>query len=243
MQSTQYAAGKMRDRLLAFTLIELLVTIAIIGILASLLLSTLATAKEKAWRTQCVSNLKQIGVAIEMYTQDHAGRLPGPTWQGMYENYNNDLQYWRMPYYIATYLGLQQPRIVPQAAIMFRCPSAAHRWKEASSGTDPMSLERPLSFIASIRITNVNSGVVTRPFGYPYSSLPTGFTNITEDQMSRKIGEIYNPAISWAMADADQQNADSHGRYYPLQPSKPTHGKVRNQLFFDWHVSAVASEN
>jgi prepilin-type N-terminal cleavage/methylation domain-containing protein/prepilin-type processing-associated H-X9-DG protein len=63
-------------RLLAFTLIELLVVIAIVAILASLLLPVLARAKESGRATQCLSNLHQIGIGLQMYVSDNGNRLP-----------------------------------------------------------------------------------------------------------------------------------------------------------------------
>jgi prepilin-type N-terminal cleavage/methylation domain-containing protein len=64
----------------AFTLIELLVVIAIIGILAALLLPTLSTAKNRASRVTDLSNLKQIMVALHVYTADAGDVLPPPNW-------------------------------------------------------------------------------------------------------------------------------------------------------------------
>jgi len=61
-----------------FTLIELLVVIAIIAILAAILFPVFAQAREKARQTACVSNLKQLGIAFQLYASDNDGNIPSP---------------------------------------------------------------------------------------------------------------------------------------------------------------------
>jgi prepilin-type N-terminal cleavage/methylation domain-containing protein/prepilin-type processing-associated H-X9-DG protein len=60
----------------AFTLIELLVVLAIVGVLASLLLPAMARAKTKAHNAVCVNNLRQLGIAARLYSEDNNNRMP-----------------------------------------------------------------------------------------------------------------------------------------------------------------------
>lgn len=98
----------------AFTLIELLVVIAIIAILASILFPVFARARENARRSSCMSNLKQIGLAIEQYKQDYDGFYPFARLQGLDKKadswYGNFLE----PY-------------IKSRQIVF-CPSAPEDW-------------------------------------------------------------------------------------------------------------------
>jgi prepilin-type N-terminal cleavage/methylation domain-containing protein len=92
-----------------FTLIELLVVIAIIAILAAILFPVFAKAKDAARRTQCFSQMRQLAVAVTMYTEDASGTFPmatnygAPTdsadrlWMGPVKSYVNDQAIYTCP--------------------------------------------------------------------------------------------------------------------------------------------------
>ena len=125
--------ARARRRRHAFTLVELLVVIAIIAVLIGLLLPTLRRARESADKTRCLSNLRQVGVYLQMYQNQFRGQLPIYT-----IGYSARLGHFlyvgnvgSVPLNDFTGLGLMVPaNIVPDGAEsaqarVFFCPTAA----------------------------------------------------------------------------------------------------------------------
>jgi len=131
----------------AFTLIELLVVIAIIAILAAMLLPALSRAKSKAQQAVCLSNLKQWGLADNMYLDDNTQAFPFPRYQDGYASsaeqdnpiwlsiptYHNqhegdDVWFNSLPSYIANkplYVWASNPTDFYGSKSIFTCPTAA----------------------------------------------------------------------------------------------------------------------
>lgn len=84
LNSARPAVRLTPSRIFGFTLIELLVVIAIIAILASMLLPALGRAKDKARTTKCFNNLRNLGMAAQMYAMDYDDFVPGDTFAGGY---------------------------------------------------------------------------------------------------------------------------------------------------------------
>ena len=148
-----------RRRTNAFTLIELLVVIAIIAILAAILFPVFAQAREKARAISCMSNLRQIGFASAMYTQDNDETLPlGYTWDQNNGAWGGDMWTVSLQPYIQK-MGPANGNIIngelTGIANVFTCPSI-HFTKD----------------------TNGNTVGNTVAYGYNKNATTTGWTTI-----------------------------------------------------------------
>ena len=176
---------KKRSLSVGFTLIELLVVIAIIAILASMILPALAHSKEKARRIYCISNVKQISVAMKMYVDDNNGqypaRMPDPAAGAAYPCKACRTVDWR-PYaapYLARNVNLntnQTQGIATNALTatgVFLCP--ADTGIPTAIAADPFNAEtpRPLHFADFYGSSYCLNTVMTRLIKETAVPLPT----------------------------------------------------------------------
>jgi prepilin-type N-terminal cleavage/methylation domain-containing protein len=209
-----------------FTLIELLVVVAIIGLLAGIILPVLAQARQKSIRTTCLSNLKQIGLAISLYTDDNEQTLPGPCFSGARASYDRNSST-ELIWYIAEDLGAPAPAPQTVVADIFVCPGYRREAPELSSLVGRKcyllndNLDAPPEF--------------KPPFGYPAQAGSPAIEpmRITSFETTQSLSDI------WAITDVDKVNVPNPRiTWWTDLPYKPVHGDVRNELYFDWHVSA-----
>ncbi len=211
-----------------FTLIELLVVIAIIGILAALLLPALAKAKAKAQQVNCLSNLKQWGLAQSMYVDDCSQVFPypryqsyapsgdqdKPTWLAIngYHNLNEGDDVWfnSLPSYVAStamYAWAYNPSTFFNAKSIFYCPTAR------SQGIAPDD--------APANHGNMIPGA--RPlFGYGMNSKSLANLNLNSFVNTLKVPMVAHPSSFVMFSDVRNRSAETP--YFAAGPNQYPQG-------------------
>jgi prepilin-type N-terminal cleavage/methylation domain-containing protein len=188
-----------------FTLIELLVVIAIIAILAAMLLPVLAKAKTKGKRTACLNNMRQVGLALQMYDTDSGGKLPNPSANETFD-FNSQFAPDNPLKALRPYIGAKK---LDDRTPVYICPSAVESKKAAYKPTLISSTALLVSkVVLDNRISKIRNPARTVVFqenyclmnAFWYEPEPTGqgytqwhtFTSSSANEWSGVAREHYN---------------------------------------------------
>ena len=167
-----------------FTLIELLVVIAIIAILAAILFPVFAQAREKARATSCLSNLKQMGIGLMMYSQDYDEWMP-PAWIGWDEDPAKSVGFPGK----ARWMDVVQPYV--KNTQIFTCPDSATKYVPVP----PDKVVNDVDPATGLVYTEENGGYAMNVtnFADPVANPPTPVPDVAS-KASRTLADIPDPA-------------------------------------------------
>jgi prepilin-type N-terminal cleavage/methylation domain-containing protein/prepilin-type processing-associated H-X9-DG protein len=235
--------GKLSENRSGFTLIELLVVIAIIAILAAMLLPALAKAKEKAKATQCLNNLKQIGLGITMYAGDY-DFLPGPVLRGIrHPVASPSALYLSNSNWLDRYTGSTGSN-----STVWACPSNL----QAMQAPTPTLGAARLSFVLNNRGAANTTTVPPLLFGDPNSAPiepPKRLSTLVSAGATATNGStVISQSMIWMISDIDginynQVSTGAGSTLYLPTTVPPPHSLGRNYNFFDGHAQYFKTNN
>lgn len=210
-----------------FSLIEILIGISILILLLGLLIMGIGKLRDKSHTTVCLTNLRSIGTAVQLYMNDNHGFLPGPYTSGQKLGYSLSRysDRYHIPRTLGHYLNLPPATQENQYASSIACPG----WR-ANLGPlaeiDPV-LKEPLSTPAYLILGNtlLIDGTRANPWGYSVHG--------TEPRMYQLIDDPRSQVAIW---DIDSKLVSSWKNQIP---EFPVHNGKRNALFFDFHVESL----